>query len=82
MKLKEDIEDIYDIRKEAGFKGKLKTKKKSKIKPNELKKKIYAYMSGQNGIEKRIKDKVGHVLEISNRALNHIVNNIKKSGIS
>ena len=82
MKLKEDIEDIYDIHKEAGFKNKSKTKKKFNMKPGDLKKKIYSYISGQSGVEKKIKDKAGHMLETSNRALDRILNHIEKAEIS
>lgn len=79
MKLKEEIEDIYDIYKEAGLKNKIKVEKKNKknkMKPGDLKKKIYAYISGQTGIEKRIKDHQGHIMETSNRALNKILNKV------
>ena len=47
-------------------------------KVGDLKKKIFAFMSGQNGIEKRIKDKQGHIFDIADRALNKITSKIEK----
>lgn len=48
-------------------------------KPGELTDKIFSQMSGQTGVEKKSKNKVGHILDTSNRALGKILNKIEKA---
>ena len=84
MDKKYNVQAIEEQERRLGRKLTAEEKEKFEIKPlkpNELQNKLFSSMSGQSGLEKKIKNKVGHMLETSNRALNKVLNKINKTVI-
>lgn len=82
MEKKFNTKAIEEQERKLGRKLTAEEKARYEIKPyqtGDIQNKIMSSISGQNGIEKSIKNKNGHILDIADRALNKVLNKIDKA---